>query len=289
MVFPVIVMYGCESWDYKESWVLKNWCFWTVVLKTLKSPLDSKGIQPVSPKGNQSWIFIGRTDTEAETPILWPHDVKNWFIWRPWCWERLKAGEGDDRRWDGWMASLTQWTWVWVNSRRWWWTGKSGMLQSMGLQRVRHDWATELNWTSQTSLPMLSTLVNSITVNWLLIILHLLLLSLQAILRIYPLPPPSRILSFLFYYGSSPEEVSIWSCMLTIFSGRGFNILIIKFQFQYCFVSWQCVAFSCLFYNFLFKILRQRCWGREFYAWKWARLSFCWDFCVGIWINLVRN
>jgi len=205
MVFPVIVMYGCESWDYKESWVLKNWCFWTVVLKTLESPLDSKGIQPVSPKGNQSWIFTGRTDVEAETPVLWPHDAKNWLIWRPWCWERLKAGEGDDRRWDGWMASLTQWTWVWVNSRRWWWTGKPGMLQSMGLQRVRHDWATELNWTSQTSLPMLSTLVNSITVNWLLIILHLLLLSLQAILRIYPLPPPSRILSFLFYYGFQPR------------------------------------------------------------------------------------
>ena len=67
--------------DYKESWVLKNWCFWTVVLeKTLESPLDSKDIQPVHPKGNQSWIFIGRTDAEAETPILWPPNVKNWLI-----------------------------------------------------------------------------------------------------------------------------------------------------------------------------------------------------------------
>ena len=66
---------------------------------------------------------------------------------RPWCWERLEAGgEGDDRGWDGWMASPTQWTWVWVNSRSWWWTGKPGMLQSMGSQRVRHDWVTELNW-----------------------------------------------------------------------------------------------------------------------------------------------
>ena len=72
-------MYGCESWDYKESWVLKNWCFWTVVLeKTLENPLDYR-IKPVNPKGNQSWIFIGRTDAEAETPILWPSDVKNWF------------------------------------------------------------------------------------------------------------------------------------------------------------------------------------------------------------------
>ena len=121
--------------DYKESWVPKNWCFWSVVLeKTLESPLDFKGIQPVHPKGNQSWIFIGRTEAEAEIPILQPPDAKKW------CWERLKAGgEGDDRGWDGWMASLTQWTWVWVNFGSWWWTGRSCMLQSMGLQRVGHN------------------------------------------------------------------------------------------------------------------------------------------------------
>ena len=82
MVFPV-VMYGCENWDYKESWAPKNWWFWTVVLeKTLESPLDCKEIQPVHPNGNQSWIFIGRTDAEAETPILWPPDAKNWLIWK---------------------------------------------------------------------------------------------------------------------------------------------------------------------------------------------------------------
>ena len=69
--------------DYKESWVLKNWCFWTVVLeKILESPLDCKEIQPVHPKGDQSWVFIGRTDVEAETPVLWPPDVKNWLIWK---------------------------------------------------------------------------------------------------------------------------------------------------------------------------------------------------------------
>ena len=69
--------------DYKESWALKNWCFWTVVLeKTLKSPLDCKEIQPVHPKGNQPWIFIGKTDAEAETPILWPPDAKNWLFWK---------------------------------------------------------------------------------------------------------------------------------------------------------------------------------------------------------------
>ena len=69
--------------DYKESWALKNWCYWTVVLeKTLESPLDCKEIQPVHPKGNQSWVFIGRTDAEAETPILWPPDVKSWLTWK---------------------------------------------------------------------------------------------------------------------------------------------------------------------------------------------------------------
>ena len=127
---------------------LKKWCFWTVVLeKTLESPLDFKEIQPIHPK-DQSWVFIGRTDAEAETPILWLPYVKSWFNWkRPWCWEGLGAGgEGDDRGWDGWMASLTRWTWVWVNSRSWWRTGRPGMLRFKGSQRVGHDWATELNW-----------------------------------------------------------------------------------------------------------------------------------------------
>ena len=141
--------------DYKESWALKNWYFWTVVLeKTLESPLDCREIQPVHPKGNQSWMFIGRTDVEAETPILWPPDAKRWLIWKHWYWEKLKAGgEGDDRGCDGWMASPTQWTWAWVNSGSWWWTGRPGMLQSMGSQRVGHDWVTELNWIISEGFP----------------------------------------------------------------------------------------------------------------------------------------
>ena len=136
--------------DYKESQAPKKWCFWTVALeKTLESPLDCKEIQPVHPKGDQSWLFTGRTDAETETLILWVTWCEELTHWkRPWCWERLKAGgEGDDRIWDGWMASLTLWTWVWVSSGNWWWTGKPGVLQSMGSQRVRHDWATELSWT----------------------------------------------------------------------------------------------------------------------------------------------
>ena len=135
--------------DCEESWALKNWCFWTVVLeKTLESPLDCKEIQPVHPKGYQPWVFIGRTDVEAETPILWPPDVKELIHWkRPWCWERLRAGgERDDRGWDGCMASLTQWTWVWVDFGSRWWTGRPGVLRFIGSQRVGHDWATELNW-----------------------------------------------------------------------------------------------------------------------------------------------
>ena len=92
--------------------------FWevSVTKKTLESPLDYKEIQPVHPKGNQSWIFTGRTDVEGETPILWSCEELT-HLKRPWCWERLRAGgEGDDKGWDGWMASLTQWTWVWINS-----------------------------------------------------------------------------------------------------------------------------------------------------------------------------
>ena len=117
-------------------------------VKTLESSLDCKEIQPFHPKGNQSCVFIGRTDAEAETPNTLATSCEELTHWkRPWCWEGLGAGgEGNNRGWDGWMASLTRWTRVWVNSGSLWWTGRPDVLQFMGSQRVGHDWATELNW-----------------------------------------------------------------------------------------------------------------------------------------------
>ena len=134
--------------DYKENWAPKSWCFWTVLLeKTLESPLDCKEIQQIHPKGNQSWIFIGMTDAVAEAPILWPPDVKNGLIGKdPAAGKDWRQEEKGMTGWDGWMASLTRWTWVCVSSQSWWWTEKPGMLQSLGLQRGGHDWVTELNW-----------------------------------------------------------------------------------------------------------------------------------------------
>ena len=134
--------------DYKESWAPKNWCFWTVVWeKTLESPLDCKEIQPVNPKSVlnihwKDWCWSWNSHTLA----TWLEELTH--LKRPRCWERLRAGgEGDDRGWDSWMASPTRWTWVWVDSGSWWRTGRPGVLQFMGSQRVRHDWETELNWS----------------------------------------------------------------------------------------------------------------------------------------------
>ena len=145
MVFPV-VMYGYESWTIKkaEHWrinAFELWCW----IRLLRVPWTARKIQLVNPKGNQSWIFTGRNDVEAETPILWLPDVKTWLIGKdPDVGKDWRQEEGDDRGWDGWMVSLTQWTWVGVNSGSWWWTGRPGMLQSMGSQRVGHDWTTKL-------------------------------------------------------------------------------------------------------------------------------------------------
>ena len=136
--------------DCEEGCAPKNWCFWTVVLeKSLESPLDCKEIQPVHSEGDQPWNFFGRNDAKAEPPVLWPPHAKSWLIGKDSDavrdWGQEEKGTTEDEM-AGWPA-LTWWTRVWVSSGSWWWTGKPGMLQSMGSQRVRHDWATELNWT----------------------------------------------------------------------------------------------------------------------------------------------
>ena len=148
MVFPG-AMYGCESWTIKkaESWIIdafELWCW----RRLLRVPWSARRLNQSILK---SFLNIHWKDW------CWSWNSNNLAIWfkelthlrRPWIWERLKdGGEEDDRGWDGWMTSLTQWTWVWVSSGSWWWTGKPGMLQSMGSQRVRHDWETErLKWT----------------------------------------------------------------------------------------------------------------------------------------------
>ena len=147
MVFPV-AMYRCESWTVKKAqcWIIDGfelWC-WRRLLRvpwTARRSNQSILMESVLDINWKDWCWSWNSNTLA----TWCEELTHWK--RPWCWERLKErGEGDDRGWDGWMASLTQWTWVWVISGSWWWTGRPGMLQSMGSQRVRHNWATELNW-----------------------------------------------------------------------------------------------------------------------------------------------
>ena len=135
--------------DCEESWALKNWCFWTVVLEnSLESPLDCKEIKSVHPKGNQPWIFIERTVAKAEAPILWPPDVKSRLIGKDpdagKDWRQDEKGTTEDEM-VGWHLSLTQWTWSWASSGTWWRTEEPGVLQSVRLRRVGHDLAT---WTA---------------------------------------------------------------------------------------------------------------------------------------------
>ena len=154
IVFPV-VMFGCESWTVKKAECQKIdafelWCWrrllrvpWTVrrskqsILKEISPEYSLEGLM-LKLKLQYFGHLMQRTDSFEKTL-------------RPWCWERYRAGEGNDRGWDGWMTSLTQWTWVWVNFGSWWWIGRPGVLQSMRSQRVGHNWATELNWAEPTS------------------------------------------------------------------------------------------------------------------------------------------
>ena len=148
MVFPV-VMYGCESWTVKkaEHWridAFELWC-WRRFLRVPWTTRRSK--QSILKESAlaflwKEWCYSWNSSTLATSCKVLTHRK------RLWCWEGLGAGgEGDDRGWDGWMASPTQWTWVWVNSGSWWWTGRPGVLWFIGSQRVGHDWVTDLNWT----------------------------------------------------------------------------------------------------------------------------------------------
>ena len=146
-VFFPVVKYGCDSWTIKKAECQKIdafelWCW----RRLLRVPWTER-------RSNQSILKEINLEHSLEGLMLklklqyFGHLMQLTHWKRPWCWERLKVGgEGNDKIWDGWMASPTQWTCVWVNSGSWWWTGKPGVLQSMGVQRIRHDWATELKW-----------------------------------------------------------------------------------------------------------------------------------------------
>ena len=166
MVFPV-VMYECESWIAFFIRKLSTKALMLLICGIGTNSWESLGLQefkPVHPKGNQSWEKDWCWSWNSNPSATWCKELTHWK--RPWCWERLKAeGEGDDRGWDGWMASVTRWTWVWVNSGSWWGTRRPGMLWFMGSQRVRHDWATKLNWT-ELSLPRLLRWLLSWLLSW---------------------------------------------------------------------------------------------------------------------------
>ena len=148
MVFPV-VMSGCESWTLKKAECQRidafEWWCWRRLLRvpwTARRSKQSIWRRSVLGVHWKDWCWSWNSNTLA----TWCEELTH--LKRHWCWERLRAGgEWDNRGWDGWMASPTQWTWVWVNSGSWWWTGRPGILRFMGSQRVGHDWVTELNWT----------------------------------------------------------------------------------------------------------------------------------------------
>ena len=160
MVFPV-VMNGCESWTVKKAErqnidAFELWC-WRRLLRVPWTARRSNQsiLKEIAPGCSLKGLMLNR---DSNTLATWCKELTHWK--RLWCWEGLRAGgEWDDRGWDGWMASLTRSTWVWVNSGRWWWTGRPGMLRFMGLQRVRHDRATEMNWTMAESEEELKSLL----------------------------------------------------------------------------------------------------------------------------------
>ena len=163
-------MYGCESWTVKkaERWrtdAFELWCWRRLLRAPWTARRSNRSIlKEISPGISLEGMML-KLKLQYFGYLMWRVDSSE----RPWCWKGLGAGgEGDDRGWDGWMATLTQWTWVWVNSGSWWWTGRPGMQQFMGSQRVGHVWATELNWTlsSPSEIPIMRRLANFILFHW---------------------------------------------------------------------------------------------------------------------------
>ena len=153
IVFPV-VMYGHECWTIKkaECWIIdafELWCWRRLLTVPWMARRSNQSIlKEISPEYSLEELML---KLKLQYFVTWWEELTHWK--RPWSWERLKAGgEGDDRESDDWMVSPTQWIWAWASSRRWWRTGKLGMLQSMGLQRVRHGWAIEWNWLTERAL-----------------------------------------------------------------------------------------------------------------------------------------
>ena len=144
-------MCGCESWNIKKAEhrridAFELWCWRRLLRVPWTARRSNQSILKESSPGFSLEGLMLKLKLQYFGHLIWRADLK-----RPWCWERLKAGEGDDRGWGGWMASPTPWTWVWLNSGNWWWTGRTGVLQSMGLQRVGHDWVTDLIWSDLIS------------------------------------------------------------------------------------------------------------------------------------------
>ena len=144
MVFPMVI-YGCESWTVKKAEgqridAYELWCWRRLLRVPWTARRSNQSILKEISLGVhwKDWCWSWNSSTLATSC----EELTHWK--RPWCWERMKAGEGDNRRWDGWMASPTQWIWVWVDFRSWWRTGRPGVLRFMGSQRVRHNWVTEL-------------------------------------------------------------------------------------------------------------------------------------------------
>ena len=153
-------MYGCESWTIKKAErqridAFELWC-WRRLLRVpwTARRYNQSILKEISPKYSLEGLLLKLNSNTLVTRCKELTHLK-----RPWCWERLRVGgEGNNREWGGLMASPTQWTWVWVNSGSWCWTGRPGMLQSMGLQRVRHGWTVELNWVSPADITFLEIL-----------------------------------------------------------------------------------------------------------------------------------